>query len=1031
MIGVAGDPAYSERLPITRYTIADGLPHDRIYRIVRDSRGFLWFCTADGLSRFDGDEFKNYTRADGLPHSLINDLLETRAGVYWVATNGGGVARLEPTRSEAARSRFAPVTVGPTPGNQRVNALLEDSLGRIWAGTDDQLFVARPHARQTTFERVELGHAPSDRALHVWDIVEDKAGAVWIATGVGLSRRLPDGRITNYQAHPTRAGGAVWALARDDRGRIWAGLDDGVVVFQPPSVDETRGPHPWEALVHETIPDMAVARRPVEREERNRRRLPEAGPAAHWYTLSERPDRNWIRALHRTSDGRVWAGTSSGFVYCFDGEQFRPYTTNHKLTADKVLALGEDIDGNFWVGTYASGAMKLAREGFTAYGQSDGLSGGVVRSISEDTAGRVHVVTDDLRVHGFDGTRFTAVRPNVPDPADASRLWHTALQDRQGAWWITTGEGLFRFPRVGGLEELATARPAARYTVVGGLQLHDVRRTFEDSRGDLWLRTRAATTLVFWNHVTKTFHGFSASEGLRPSLTVNAVAEDRTGQIWVGFRNGGLVRLRDGRFEHMDTREGVPEGDVQTLYADHAGRLWIGTIGGGAGRIDDPAAAGIVVRRYTTSEGLSSNTVRCFTEDRWGRIYLGTSRGVNRLDPDKDHSDIRQYTTADGLPANEAHAAYRDHEDRLWFGMSTGIATLMPEPEHATRLLPVRISGIQTAGTVRSVSDFGAVEVSDIELGATENQLRIGFLAPAFVPAGSLRYRYRLEGADRHWSPPTDQRVVNYERLAPGRYRFVVAAITDGALSDRTASVSFRILPPVWQRWWFLVSAAGVMGLAFSAFHRSRLRRLLEMERVRSRIATDPHDDIGSGLSQIAILSEVALKQASFNQSVGEPLSRIAATSRELVDTMSDIVWAINPQQELVGDLTQRMRRFASDVLASREIAFRLHVPTAADQTKLGPNLRREVYLIFKESLTNIVRHSGCTEADIDLRLDRHQLVLQVHDNGQGVPSACSGNGLASMRARATRLGGTLAVRSQNGRGTTLTLTLPLLPRIH
>lgn len=200
------------------------------------------------------------------------------------------------------------------------------------------------------------------------------------------------------------------------------------------------------------------------------------------------------------------------------------------------------------------------------------------------------------------------------------------------------------------------------------------------------------------------------------------------------------------------------------------------------------------------------------------------------------------------------------------------------------------------------------------------------------------------------------------------------------------------------------------------------------MERVRGRIATDLHDDIGSGLSQIAILSEVAIKGLGTNGAAREPLARIATTSRELVDTMSDIVWAINPRHEQAGELTQRMRRFASDMLGSRDIDFHLSLPPTADQTKLGPHVRREVYLIFKESVTNAVRHSGCTHAEIELRLERQRLILLVRDNGHRVPSPHEGNGLASMRARAARLGGSLAVNFENGRGTTLTMTLPLGP---
>jgi signal transduction histidine kinase len=219
------------------------------------------------------------------------------------------------------------------------------------------------------------------------------------------------------------------------------------------------------------------------------------------------------------------------------------------------------------------------------------------------------------------------------------------------------------------------------------------------------------------------------------------------------------------------------------------------------------------------------------------------------------------------------------------------------------------------------------------------------------------------------------------------------------------------------------------------ATYRYRIAQLLKIERVRTRIATDLHDDIGASLSQIAILSEVAGQRVGKEGSpVHEPLSMIAGTSREMVDAMSDIVWAINPKRDHLSDLSQRMRRFASDIITARDIRFRFQAPDAEKNIRLGVDIRREVYLIFKETVNNMVKHSGCTEADLSFQIEGGWLTIRVSDNGRGfdVGQALNGNhesmgghGLASMRKRAEALGGTYEIESQKGSGTTVTLRVP------
>jgi len=232
----------------------------------------------------------------------------------------------------------------------------------------------------------------------------------------------------------------------------------------------------------------------------------------------------------------------------------------------------------------------------------------------------------------------------------------------------------------------------------------------------------------------------------------------------------------------------------------------------------------------------------------------------------------------------------------------------------------------------------------------------------------------------------------------------------------------------VWQRWWFLAAAGIAIGLLIYALYRYRLAQLLALERIRTRIATDLHDDIGSSLSQVAILSEVVRRRiGESDPEINGPLYRIGAISRELVDSMSDIVWAINPAKDKLYFLAQRMREFATDVLMARGIQFEFRASNREHELAIGAEVRRQVFLIFKECVHNVIRHANCTHVEIEVRVGGEGLVVEVRDNGTGFEplAATNGHGLASMRDRARQLGGTINV-APDDRGTAVTLDVPL-----
>jgi ligand-binding sensor domain-containing protein/signal transduction histidine kinase len=968
------------------------LARNTIDCIVQDARGFLWFCTSEGLSRFDGYSFTNYGTEHGLPHRVATSLLVSRGGVYWVGSSEG-LFRFDP--NSIPPQRFEAVPLGAGSHAPRIYSLIEDRSGSLWVGTNAGLYRLEPG--KAAWNAIDAGIPVSpDGRQEVLALLEDRAGMLWIASVGSVHVRTPDGLTRHYQDRRV-AHEPVMALCEDREGRIWASDYSALYRLNP-----NAGPR-----------DPIVART---------------------YTVKDGLPGNRIEALLASSGGRFWVGGFGGMAeYVPAADKFESYTVAQGLSDQDIYSLAEDREGNLWVGTASAGVMKIARRGFTSYTPADGLSDVRVASIFVDQAGnlcvwRVHTGAIDC----FNGKRFTSMSPKYP-PEIHSFGWgwnQTAFQDHTGEWWVPTAQGLCRFARTTRAEQLAGRVPKAVYTTRDGLPGNEIFRLFEDSRGDIWIvDIGREESITRWERATASFHVYTAADGLsKIPEAPTAFAEDRSGQLWMGFYDGGLARFKDGRFNGFSEGSVASAGMIRALHVDRAGRLWIASNHGGLGRIDDPGEVSPRLSVYTTADGLSNNSVLCLTEDEWGRIYACTGRGVDRLDPATGR--IKHYTTADGLVRGELNAAGRDRQSALWFGSLQGLSRLVPEPDPQVFSPPVFIMGLQVRGVSWPLPEIGQSTVSRLLLQPDQNQLRLDFIGLGFAPGERLRYQYRLEGADRDWSPPTEQRTVNYANLRPGRYAFHVRALNvEGAASRQPALVAFTVLAPTWQRWWFLSAAGCALGLLIYALYRYRLAQLLALERIRARIATDLHDDIGSSLTQVAILSEVVRRRlGESDPEINAPLSRIGTISRELVDSMSDIVWSINPAKDKLYFLTQRMREFAGDLFMARGVQFEFRASSHEQDLGIGADVRRQVFLIFKECVHNVIRHANCTYVEIDVRREGERLAVQVRDNGPGFEpyAAMNGHGLASMRERAQRLGGGIEVAA-DAHGTAVTLKVPLL----
>ena len=1003
-------PARAERLPLKAYTVADGLPNNVINKIVRDSRGFLWFCTAEGLSRFDGYSFTNYGVEQGLPHTMVNDFLETRNGELWIATNGGLTLfnpRGEPIDhvvfANEKRQRPAMFSVVVPEEEDRAaraaNVLLEDHSGTIWCGTMKHLYRLDRSGNNFKLVLVDLGV----REMFILDLLEDRGGSVWIGSFLGLYCYRQDGRIDHFTKRDGLPDESIHDLLEDHQGRLWAATRSGGFFRFGGS------PGAFVSEVHNKQNGFPT---------------------------------DWVFQLFETSDQMIWLATNAGVIRFSPAaeknqDRFHPYTQRNGLTFREITALNEDMSGNLWLGTNVSGAMKLERHGFLTWDEQDGIVTG--NSIFGDNAGEICVrafvhtessvsanaqqqlgVYDDKGFHWF-----------MPD-ALANTGWifeQVTLQARNGEWWIGTGSGLFRFAATDNFLQLKSKRPLNIYTTDDGLATMQVLRLFEDSSGDIWISTVGAPNgLARWRHETAKLENFANALNL-PNLNTDAAfafREDASRNVWIGFSNG-VARFRDGNFSFFTAKDGLPPGGFQSVYLDHASRLWIGSLRSGLVRVNNPADERPTFATYTTTHGLSSNATGVIIEDLAGLIYVGTGRGLDQIDPDSGH--IKHFTIFDGLATGGISSAFRDRTGALWFGTQKGLSRFMPERNQASNAPPIVVNGLRVMGQKQAVSQLGEKEISLSDLPAGQNQIQIDFVGLSFAVGDVLRYQYRLENST-DWTTPSEQRTVNFASLSPGRYRFLVRAVnSDGLVSEQPAVVAFRILPPIWQRWWVVLLAAIVIMLTVYSLYRYRLARLLELERVRTRIASDLHDDIGSNLSLVAGLSEVLRKQARHvDDQMAERLSVIANASRQSVEAMGDIVWAVNPKRDNIVDLSNRMRRFANDTLTAQNIEFQLDAPRIDRNARVNADVRREVFLIFKESINNIARHSRCKRADAQLRIDRGVLILVVKDDGCGFQASNgdAGQGLESMKRRANRLGGDFKINTGDREGTVLELRIPL-----
>jgi len=952
---------------------------------------------------------REWHEADGLPHDEIARVHQDAQGYLWVAT-ADGLARFDSVHFEnfadslrenaASPSVLAlaePAGLGlvcapddggllafragrwdrlPLARDRVVNTLFAEADGTLWASCEDRTLL-RIHAGKT--DEIPVADLGSNRPIAYFATDGDRR--LWIASG-GFLGCYENGRVTRSAAD---AGGAELRIGSSRRGGPWIVTPD---------------------RIHKLVDGRLDAGVPVP---------PLAG--AHY-----------IRTLFEDRTGALWIGTRSQGLFVLAHGRLCAVPTS----SEDVRALCEDSEGDLWVGTNGGGLDRLRLRNFRLFDKTSGLLDNFSYTVCEDPQGTIWFGNRDGCVARFKDDRIE-ILAGKPGWRQFNAM--SVLPDGEGRLWVTSGIGLFkvdpaqdRLLRLDGLPPLKLVRAACvarnrdywfaldpnrvgrirdgRLTTFGpeeGLTGQEVRCLSEDPSGRLWVGT--ADGKVFRTDGERfTPVALGAADALGP---VQAICFESDTVAWIGTGRGGLGVLAGGDFRRFDTRHGLPDDRITDIIRDDTGRFWFGS-----------------------SAGIFSVSDEALTQLREGRIDHVQAILVGRDDSIAGLTCLGMFKPS----------TWKDHAGRLWFATRKGVLMFDPATVSTDVLCPpVFVSEVRFDERRQP-----AAAPLRIDARVRKTEFRLSVLR--FSAPDRVQIKYRLRGFDTAWVTAGPDRIVTYPALPPGDYRFeAVSSLSNGVWNNDGVSLAIIVAPIWWQSLWFLLlvtaaAIATVVVVVRSWSHRrlhqrvERLEREGAIERERTRIARDIHDDLGANLSRISLLTQSARQGAGDDQAAH--LGQIYQTVSDITRSMDEIVWAVNPRHDQLDSLADYLASFAQSLLSAAGIRCRLDLPRELPAVQLSSHVRHTLYLCLKETLHNVVKHSGAAEVLIAMKVEPKSLAIAVTDNGRGFDPAApagadparpgGGNGLENLRRRMDEIGGHCAIVSQPGRGAVLRFTLPL-----
>ena len=1045
-IGLRAEPA---NYLVDKWDTEVSLPSSTVTSIAQTPDGYLWVGTYNGLARFDGARFVTFdpVNTPALTQTRVQGLFLDANGTLWINTFRGGLTSY---RNGVFQNEFA----------DRPQYDLHDTL--VYSTTNRVMFVLQFGDvlwRDSAATNADWKTVPPPTGARPIFQCADAAGGLWFLTRDGHILQFVNGAFRELKDDGGLAGSKIYTLIADARGQIWAGAENEIARWngaQFEAMTPTNSATDVQPLL--LFPTKAGALWVLDGDRlRKMEGRAWTAEANAWRGLLG-PASNRAMGFHEDRAGGLWFNHyGNGLFHIAPDGNFERLTSasenlpnDRYLPGDRVGAWFESSDGGVWAGVDHGGLARLRDRRFHVIGPAEGLPARTALSVTGDTNGTVWIGT------AGGGLCVLSPKSNASSPKPVSSdigaknfgLWTLDFGLKTYAVGMSvSANNIFSIaPRADGGAWLSASEGEDFYQLLNGRiqrvswDVHGIKSILVDRQNRLWVGLKAG--LGWWAGNNRQVFNVS-SNSFMPAI--RALAETPDGNIWAGADDGTIFRCSQNRLEAFHATDALAGQPIYALHSDAAGALWAGTFRGGLVRFKDGKFS-----RITATNGLPADIISQIQEDNHGRLWLGTHQGIfcvskMALNACADGRvaavDYVVYGRHDGLPALECSdgyqpASWRGLDGKLWFSTVRGVVWLNPD-ELTTQSAPppVLVEEFRVDGETVPLTG------GEITVPPGHTQFDFRFTALNFAGGDRARFRYKLEGYDSRWVDAETLRTAHYGRLLPRSYRFhVIACNNEGVWNNIGATLRFTVEPYFYQTDSFIIFASALIigGVTFAARRaatRKYRRKLAAMEkqaaieRDRARIAKDIHDDVGAGLTQITLLTELARREPAQTEA---NLERITQSARKLTKAMDEIVWAVDPQHDTVAGLLDYISAYAEDYLRVADVRCRMDLPMELPLTRVDAELRYNLFLALKETLNNIVKHAQATEVWLRLRLAPGRLTLEIEDNGKGLQSTnsdaserlSSGSGLGNLEKRLASVGGRCEIHSVAGQGTRVELTV-------
>lgn len=979
--------------------------------ITQDKRGLLWIGSDNGLFSFDGTHFKNYRhRANDSGSLPLNNVMfnyQDREGLYWVAVVNHGLYRFDPKTAAFTPFQYSNQHEFNI-NEQRINPPTETNSGVLWFPLPNFGLAKwdRRHNKMIPYKICP----PSTCKDYISDswinyLMEDPDdGTLWGSSNDGLVHFFPsNGAFVVYRDQVnagTKPGDIYNYLLFDKKGQLWVGTwGRGIKSFNRTTGQFNQ--YCWSAVTSGTV---NICSGIVQLDETHLwvgtgdRELLVFNTATHQFS-SVRKSNNlprrevlFIPYMVQNKKGVIW-GTNKNrlirinpsenhFTYYSLEEMLKQGMLKQKRMAFSVhsfirqkqlLYIGIAYDGFF-------AAYNMDTQRFKIYGT---LQSSSIMCLSEDSDKKIWIGS----VKGtyiFDPVtqRFSRPATSASTACFFQRVAYSIVHARDGSKWLATPKGLVHYdPVLKTTECFTTNSPGAHR-----LQQDVIFTTFEDSKGNIWFGNRTSGLACYQPSTGQIIYFNPSRNKSYPQGNCESITEAKDGSILFTISKTGLYILRNP-LTHKESIQGLNSSNI-----------------------------------------LPTDNIYGIFRDKRYNIWLTTPFGLCWFDPVSFQTRI--FTDEDGLTETVISSnLYQDDQERIYVGFGQGFQVFGPQQllQPKTDTDAIHIASLQVNGKEWPVSpDY----IASLDLDHTQTHITFDFSILSTVQRKGFRYAYKLDGLEKEWNYTGAKASGQYNILPPGKYVLhIKAGARDGSWSKREFVLPLTIHPPWFRSWWFYSLLVLVMAALIYAVYRYRINQLLKLQQVRTQIASDLHDDIGSTLTSISFYSEAVKMQLREEDAVIKSmLDKIANNARNMLSSMNDIVWVINPGNDKAEDLLTRMKRHTAELVGERNIPYQFEVEEGRQDLKLNLQQRKNIYLIYKEALHNAVKYAGCSKITINFLLTGEKIILQISDNGKGfrMDPASTGNGLANMKRRAEEINGSFDLQTAPGEGTVVRLSLKI-----